>query len=102
MRQTLNETSLICTHGCIEERTGQRPLAERTYQRRTGDKGPWQSRCALHTAPCSISGWNGDTGRVGNPLPQSVICRVGDRDDVWQAKLPLLCCYEALVDPVIK
>src|SRR5215831_12636317 len=47
------------------------------------------------------SGWNGDTGRVGNPFAQSVICRVGDRDDVWQAELPLLCCYEALVDPVI-
>src|SRR5215470_5526569 len=47
------------------------------------------------------SGWNGDTGRVGNPLPQFVICRVGDGDDVWQAQLPLLCCYEALVDPVI-
>jgi hypothetical protein len=47
------------------------------------------------------SGWNGDTGRVGNPIPQSVICRVGDGDDVWQAKLPLLSCYEAPVDPVI-
>src|SRR5260221_4052277 len=47
------------------------------------------------------SGWNGDTGRVGNPIPQSVICRVGDRDDVWQGRLPLLCCYEAPVDPVI-
>src|SRR6266481_3628280 len=58
---------------------------------------------AMRPSYCTLfnSGWNGDTGRVGNPLPQSVICRVGDRDDVWQAKLPLLCCYEALVDPVI-
>src|SRR5260370_30734122 len=65
--------------------------------------GSWGFRCALHNAPCSIrvEGWDGDTGRVGNPLPQSVICRVGDGDDVWQARLPLLCCYEAPVDPVI-
>jgi hypothetical protein len=34
-------------------------------------------------------------------LRQSVICGVGDREDVWQAGLPLLCCYEAAVDPVI-
>src|SRR5258707_2386688 len=58
---------------------------------------------SMRPSYCTLfnSGWNGDTGRVGNPLPQSVICRVGDRDDVWQAKLPLLCCYEAPVDPVI-
>src|SRR6266849_4497713 len=57
----------------------------------------------MRPAYCTLfnSGWNGDTGRVGNPIPQSVICRVGDGDDVWQAKLPLLCCYEAPVDPVI-
>jgi hypothetical protein len=56
-----------------------------------------------HNAPCSIwvGGWYGDAGRVGNPILQSVICRVGDRDDVWQAGLFLLCGYEAGVDPVI-
>ena len=61
------------------------------------------SRCDLHNAPCSIriEGWYGNAGRVGNPIPQSVICRVGDRDDVWQPGFPLLCCYEAPVDPVI-
>src|ERR1700687_4373062 len=61
------------------------------------------SRCDLHNAPCSIrvEEWYGNAGRVGNPIPQSVICRVGDRDDVWQSELSLLCCYEAPVDPVI-
>src|SRR5712672_3187140 len=61
------------------------------------------TRISMRPSYCTLfnSGWNGDTGRVGNPLPQSVICRVGDRDDVWQARLPLLCCYEAPVDPVI-
>src|SRR6202140_4239108 len=61
------------------------------------------SRCGLHNAPYSIrvGGSYGNAGRVGNPIPQSAICRVGDRYDVWQAGLPLLCCYEAAVDPVI-
>src|SRR5712691_11974334 len=83
--------------------TRPRRCAARTSPRLTARNGRSSSRCALHNAPCSIrvEGWNGDTGRVGNPIPQSVICRVGDRDDVWQAKLPLLCCYEASVDPVI-
>src|SRR5579864_7880111 len=60
-------------------------------------------RCGLHNAPCSIrvGGSYGNAGRVGNPIPQSAICRVGDRDDVWQARLPLLGCYETAVDPVI-
>ena len=30
-----------------------------------------------------------------------MICRVGDRDGVWQAGLPLLCSYEAAIDPII-
>ena len=30
-----------------------------------------------------------------------MICRVGDRDGVWQAGLPLLCSYQAAVDPII-
>src|SRR5580704_12259539 len=64
---------------------------------------PPRSGCGLHNAPCSIrvGGWYGNAGRVGNPIPQSVICGVGDREDVWQAGLLLLCCYEAAVDPVI-
>src|ERR1700692_2356602 len=44
MRQTLNETSLICMHGSIEERTGQRHHAGRTFRRRTGDRGLWRWR----------------------------------------------------------
>src|SRR6266853_1271898 len=83
--------------------TDRTPSEECSYRKPMANSGRWASRCALHNAPCSIrvEGWDGDTGRVGNPLPQSVICRVGDGDDVWQAKLPLLCCYEAPVDPVI-
>ena len=27
------------------------------YRRRTGDRGPWRSRCGLHNAPCSIWIW---------------------------------------------
>ena len=55
-------------------------------------------RCCPHNAPCSIwvGGSYGNARRIGNPIPQSVICGVGDRDDVWQAGLPLLCCYEAV------
>src|SRR5712691_517384 len=89
-------------------RSGRR-LTDRTlseecsYRRPMANSGRWASRCNLHNAPCSIrvGGSYGNAGRVGNPIPQSVICRVGDRDDVWQAGLPLLCCYEAAVDPVI-
>src|ERR1700681_1684388 len=89
-------------------RSGRR-LTDRTlseeciYRRPTASSGRWASRCDLHNAPCSIrvEGWYGNAGRVSNPIPQSVICRVGDRDDVWQPGLPLLCCYEAPVDPVI-
>src|SRR5712691_11370854 len=44
MRQTLSETSLICMHGSIEERTGQRHHAGRTFRRRTGDRGLWRWR----------------------------------------------------------
>src|SRR6201987_3221538 len=42
MRQTLSKTSLICMHGSIEERTGQRHHAGRTFRRRTGDRGLWR------------------------------------------------------------
>src|SRR5271156_3391817 len=65
--------------------------------------GRWGFRCGPHNAPCSIwvGGSYGNARRIGNPIPQSVICGVGDRDDVWQARLPLLCRYEAVVDPVI-
>src|SRR6516164_8140579 len=73
------------------------------YRRPTANSGRWASRCGLHNAPCSIrvEGSYGNAGRVGNPIPQSAICRVGDCDDVWQARLPLLRCYETAVDPVI-
>src|SRR5713101_1670437 len=83
--------------------TDRTPSEECTYRRPMANCGRWASRCALHNAPCSIhvGGWYGNAGRVGNPIPQSVICRVGDGDDVWQAKLPLLSCYETPVDPVI-
>src|SRR5258708_969718 len=83
--------------------TDRTPSEECTYRRPTANSGRWASRCALHNAPCSIrvEGWDGDTGSVGNPLPQAVICRVGDGDDVWQARLPLLCFYEAPCDPGI-
>ena len=30
-----------------------------------------------------------------------MICRVGERDGVWQAGLSPLCCYETAVDPII-
>src|ERR1700674_5787914 len=50
MRQTLNETSLICMHGSIGERTGRRHHAGRTYRRRTGDNGPWRSPQPHRTA----------------------------------------------------
>ena len=46
-------------------------------------------------------GMVGKSGRVCNPIPQSVICRVGERDGIWQAGLPPLCYYETAVDPVI-
>src|ERR1700687_3944876 len=80
-----------------------RRCAALTSPRRMARSGRSASRCNLHNAPCSIrvGGSYGNAGRVGNPIPQSAICRVGDRDDVWQAGLPLLCCYEAAVDPVI-
>src|SRR5258707_13070337 len=42
MRQTLSKTSLICMHGSIEERTGQRHHAGRTFRRRMGDRGLWR------------------------------------------------------------
>src|SRR6202795_3265440 len=89
-------------------RSGRRPTGrilseECSYRRPTANSGRWASRCDLHNAPCSIwvGGSYGNAGRVGNPIPQSAICGVGDRDDVWQAGLPLLRCYEAAVDPVI-
>src|SRR6202521_5613847 len=74
-----------------------------TFRKQMAAHVRWAFRCGLHNAPCSIrvGGSYGNAGRVGNPIPQSAICRVGDRDDVWQAGLPLLCCYEAAVDPVI-
>src|ERR1700676_1151230 len=80
-----------------------RRCAALTSPRRMARSGRSASRCNLHNAPCSIrvGGSYGNAGRVGNPIPQSVICRVGDRDGVWQAGLPLLCSYEARVDPVI-
>src|SRR5205823_11266816 len=33
--------------------------------------------------------------------PETVICRVGERDGVRKAGLLPLCCYETAVDPVI-
>src|SRR5215467_8640123 len=41
------------------------------------NSGRWASRCALHTAPCSIRA--GTAIREAFALPQSVICRVGDQ-----------------------
>src|SRR6202050_4630571 len=103
MRQTLTETSLICTQGSTQERIEHCHRVANTYPRRMANNGRSALRCGLHNAPCSIrvGGWYGNAGRVGNPIPQSVICGVGDREDVWQAGLLLLCCYEAAVDPVI-
>ena len=41
-------------------------------------------------------------GRVGNQSRSlSMICRVGERDGVWQAGLLSVRCYETAVDPVI-
>src|ERR1700674_2290187 len=103
MRQTWKPISWTSWIASSRVATKRRRSAGHTFRRRMVRVGRSASRCALHNAPCSIrvEGWDGDTGRVGNPLPQSVICRVGDGDDVWQARLPLLCCYEAPVDPVI-
>src|SRR6266446_4090231 len=103
MRQTSRPTLGLSWSASNPEATKRHRCAEPTSPRLMVRSGRWAFRCALHNAPCSIrvEGWNGDTGRVGNPIPQSVICRVGDGDDVWHARLPLLCCYEAPVDPVI-
>src|SRR5215470_3217494 len=103
MRRASRPTLGTSWNASNPDATKRHRCAEPTSPRLMVRKGRSVSRCALHNAPCSIwvEGWDGDTGRVGNPLPQSVICRVGDGDDVWQAKLPLLCCYEALIDPVI-
>src|SRR6202790_3592042 len=80
-----------------------RRCAALTSPRRMARSGRSASRCNLHNAPCSIrvGGSYGDAGRVGNPIPQSVICRVGERDGVWQAGLLSVRCYETVVDPVI-
>src|SRR4030088_1823201 len=57
----------------------------------------------LHNAPCSIGVWGrrGKAGRFGDPVPQIVICRVGERDGVRKSGLLPLRCYETAVDPVI-
>ena len=43
-RQTLNETSLICTHGFMGEHIGHCHRVERTYQRPMGNSARWRSR----------------------------------------------------------
>src|ERR1700674_3671026 len=103
MRQTWKPISWTSWIASSRVATKRRQCVGHIFRRRMARVGRSASRCGLHNAPCSIrvGGSYGNAGRVGNPIPQSAICRVGDRDDVWQAGLPLLCCYEAAVDPVI-
>src|SRR6516225_347202 len=98
-RQTFGTSWSASNPGTIKRHR----YAEPTSPSLTVRNGHSEFRCGLHNAPCSIrvGGSYGNAGRVGNPIPQSAICRVGDRDDVWQARLPLLRCYETAVDPVI-
>src|SRR5215469_13350738 len=50
MRQTLNETSLICTPGFDGEHTGHCHRAERIYQRPMGNSAHWRSPRSHRTA----------------------------------------------------
>src|ERR1700681_1000459 len=103
MRQTSRPTLGLSWSASNPEATKRHRCAESTSPRLMVRSGRSAFRCGLHNAPCSIriGGWCGNAGGVGNPIPQSMIYRVGDRDGVWQAGLPLLCSYEARVDPVI-
>src|ERR1700681_1451291 len=102
-RPTFRATSTNSGIACPQGATFLRRCGGSIFRKQMAAHVRWGFRCNLHNAPCSIrvGGSYGNAGRVGNPIPQSVICRVGDRDGVWQAGLPLLCSYEARVDPVI-
>src|SRR6266566_1309497 len=87
----------------IEEHIGHCRHGACTYPSLTGVSARSRLRCGLHNAPCSIWvwGWRGKAGRFGDPVPQTVICRIGERDGVRKTGLLPLCGYETAVDPVI-
>src|SRR6202011_2847632 len=96
-------TSTSSGIGCAQGATFLRRCGEWRFQRRTAGCARWEYRCGLHNAPCSIGVWGrrGKAGRFGDPVPQIVICRVGERDGVRKSGLLPLRCYETAVDPVI-
>src|ERR1700692_536686 len=102
-RPTSRATSTNSGIACPQGATFLRRCGASIFRKQMAAHDRWAFRCGLHNAPCSIriGGWCGNAGGVGNPIPQSMIYRVGVRDGVWQAGLPLLCSYEAAVDPVI-
>src|ERR1700731_3454514 len=103
MRRTWKPISWTFWIASSRVATKRRQCVGHTFRKRMARVGHSASRCGLHNAPCSIriGGWCGNAGGAGNPIPQSMIYRVGDCYGGWQAGLPLLCSYEAAVDPVI-